>query len=915
MEKVSVIVTSYNHELYIEQCIKSIFKQTHTNIELIIIDDGSKDSSPTLLKNLVEQSPFEQTKLIIQENKGACISRNKGLDLATGDYILMVDSDNFLDENYIQSGVETLRKTGKDIAYFSLKSAETGEIINDVPEFNIDYFGLVNFIDTCAVIRSSVINNHRFDLYLNRLFMQDYDFFMGLVSKGAVPVKVNGTYLNYRVLPNSVGNLGDNIEKRKEWFEVYRYIKGKYPNIGGGLTLNLADSFNDLYEHYKQAEQQVNNLNNEIKDNLITIGKLHAQVHDKNVHIANIEALNNQILNSKIWFVGRLVTFPIRKLKLLNRKSKTALRVYRMSGIRGLLAAAKHKTNPNEQNYEVSFKHWLSTTEKEYLLKTKLSQLTFEYTPLISILIPVYNVEKKWLEKCIMSIENQWYDNWEICIADDASTNQETIDYLNTLKNNPKYKIVFREKNGHISEATNSALEIASGDYIALVDNDDTLMPNALYEMVAAINENPDLAMIYSDEDKIDENENRFDAHFKPDWSPSLILNQNYVSHLGVYKTDISRKIGGFRKGFEGCQDHDFVLRFTEQIDEKQIKHIPKILYHWRAISSSTASNGNQKDYAFDNGIRMIEETLDRRRISGRVSRGKYPGLYNVEYDVIGNPLVSIIIPTRNGFDDLKKCVDSIIDVSTYDNYEIVIADNGSDDENVLELFNYYKEKLNTKFKVVRLDMPFNYSRINNLAALEANGSYFLFLNNDTTVISPNWIETMLSFAQYEKYGCIGAKLWYPDNTIQHGGVVLGTGGVAGHSFLNSTKDDPGYFSRLYTDYNYTAVTAACLMISKIDFEKVKGFDENLEVAFNDVDLCIRVHELGRYNVWAHNVELYHYESKSRGLEDTPEKIKRFNGEINKMKAKHSQILQNDPAYNINLSLNHAPFTIVGREN
>ena len=262
------------------------------------------------------------------------------------------------------------------------------------------------------------------------------------------------------------------------------------------------------------------------------------------------------------------------------------------------------------------------------------------------------------------------------------------LSILKSLQNNSKYHIIFRKNNGHISEATNSALDIAKGEYIALLDNDDTLMPNALYEVVKVLNENPNIAMIYSDEDKIDENDIRFDAHFKPDWSPSLILNQNYVSHLGVYRTDISRNIGGFRKGFEGCQDHDFVLRFVECIKDNQIKHIPKILYHWRAISTSTAANGNQKEYAFDNGIKMIEETLARRNISGTVTKGKYPGLYNIQYDVIGNPLVSIIIPTRNGYDDLKKCVDSIINTSTYNNYEIIIADNGSDDPNI---FNYLK--------------------------------------------------------------------------------------------------------------------------------------------------------------------------------------------------------------------------------
>ncbi len=311
--------------------------------------------------------------------------------------------------------------------------------------------------------------------------------------------------------------------------------------------------------------------------------------------------------------------------------------------------------------------------------------------------------------------------------------------------------------------------------------------------------------------------------------------------------------------------------------------------------------------------MKAVQEALDRRKIKAFVKKGKYPGVYDVQYELIEEARVSIVIPTRNGYEDLKTCVDSIIDKSSYSNYEIVIADNGSDDPKMQELFSYYRELLGDRFKNVLLDMPFNYSRINNLAVEASTGKYLLFLNNDTSIISPNWIETMLGFCQFDRVGCVGAKLWYMDDTIQHGGVIVGLGGVAGHTFLNAGKDDPGYFSRLYTDYNYSAVTAACLMISRDDFRLVDGFDETLEVAFNDIDLCLRVKALGRDNVWAHDAQLYHYESKSRGYEDTPEKVKRFNREIEKMQVRYGKSLLQDPAYNENFSLNAAPFTVIGR--
>lgn len=551
----------------------------------------------------------------------------------------------------------------------------------------------------------------------------------------------------------------------------------------------------------------------------------------------------------------------------------------------------------------IDYAEWISRHEKPDLKEQRKEAQGFAYRPLISILMPVYNVEIKWLEKCIDSVLDQTYDHWELCISDDASTDPAIRKCLESYQaKDDRIKVVFRQENGHISLATNSALEMAEGEFIALLDNDDELPPFALYEVAKVLNIHPELDLIYSDEDKIDADGNRFDPHFKADWSPDTLMGNNYISHLGVYRTSIVKKLGGFRKGYEGSQDYDLVLRVTEQIPADHIYHIDRVLYHWRTIPGSTASNGEAKSYIYDSGVKALTDALSRRNIKGSVRPGRISGFYEIAYDVLQEDLVSVIIPTKNGYEDLKTCVDSIIEKTSYPNYEIIIADNGSTDPKMQELFAEYKHQLKDRFIVELIDIPFNYSRINNLAAEKANGKYFLFLNNDTEVIEPDWMTAMVSYAQFDRIGCVGAKLFYPDDTTQHAGVLLGIGGVAGHALNNYDRTHCGYFGRLVIDVNYLAVTAACMMVKAADFNAVNGFDETLEVAFNDVDLCLKVYELGRYNVYAHQAELYHFESKSRGYEDTPEKQRRFAGEIKKMQDKWPSYIAHDPFYNDNLT-------------
>ena len=588
-------------------------------------------------------------------------------------------------------------------------------------------------------------------------------------------------------------------------------------------------------------------------------------------------------------------------------KAKKGFKYMAKNGISHTIQRAKIEKLRNQASYP----NWLARNEVLDIEAMTQEIATFHYQPKISIAMPVYNVEEKWLRLCIDSILNQVYTNWELCMADDASTDPNVKKILTEYQQlDERIRVVFREQNGQISEATNSALAIATGEFVALLDNDDELAINAFYEVVKVLNENPELDLIYSDEDKIDMDGNRSDPAFKPDWSPDLLLGTNYISHLGVYRRSILEEIGGFRKGYEGSQDYDLVLRFTEKTTKERIKHIPKVLYYWRMLPTSTAVDQGSKGYAFEAGLRAVQDALVRRGINGHATHGAANGLYDVYYDIESEKLVSIIIPTKNGYKDVQRCVSSIIEKTTYQNYEIIMADNGSTDPKMHELYAEFEQQLPGRFFVESIDIPFNFSTINNRAAKKAHGEYLLFLNNDTEVITENWLTLMVSFAQQERIGCVGAKLLYPNNTVQHAGVILGLGGVAGHGHYGYPHGDLGYFGRLAINVNYSAVTAACLLMKKADFDAVGGFEEAFTVAFNDVDLCLKVQALGRDNVWLHEAELYHFESQTRGYDDKGKKKKRFEQEKVMMEEKWGPLIENDPFYNPNLTRDIPNFSL-----
>ncbi len=534
----------------------------------------------------------------------------------------------------------------------------------------------------------------------------------------------------------------------------------------------------------------------------------------------------------------------------------------------------------------------------------------FGYKPLISVIMPTYNTPEWFLREAIDSVLEQVYPHWELCIADDASPAPHVKQILDQYcAKDSRIKVVYRQQNGHISAASNSALELATGEFIALLDHDDLLTPDALYEVVLLLNRHPEADMIYSDEDKVNEKGKLIGPFFKPDWSPDSFFSRMYTCHLGVYRRELINQISGFRLGYEGSQDYDLVLRFTEKTD--RIFHLPKILYHWRMHPGSAAGGAQAKPYAYEAGKRALQDAINRRGESGKVEAVPgFLGNFIVRYNIFDYKLVSIIIPTKDLGETLDKCLESIFTKSLYPHYEVILIDNGSVEEYTNNVIEKWSIQEADRFRSYRLDIPFNFSTLNNYAVNQAKGDYLLFLNNDTEVISPDWIDAMVEQAQRASIGAVGSLLLYSDNTIQHAGVILGVGGIANHSHRGFSSVDPGYFSYIKCLNNVSAVTGACLMCRREVFEEIGGFDETLAVAYNDVDLCLKMLNLGYKNIYLPHVILYHHESKSRGYEDTPKKQKRLRQEIEIITHRWQKFINNDPYYNPHLSKTKCDYSI-----
>ena len=600
-----------------------------------------------------------------------------------------------------------------------------------------------------------------------------------------------------------------------------------------------------------------------------------------------------------------------QKIKdLMNMETvRVAMDFWKDNGLKALILKSRHKLQGIDNDYDYSEWYELTKPSEEELAAQKKEH--FDYEPKLSIVIPAYKTPERYLKEMLQSIKEQTYTNWEVCVADGSPKGESSERVLKKFAElDKRFKYVILGENKGISGNTNAAMDMATGDFIVLADHDDTISPNALYECVKAMNLDPEIDVIYSDEDKLDmDGKALFDPHFKPDFNPDLLTSVNYICHLFVVNRDLVDAVGGFRQEFDGAQDYDFIFRCTEAA--RKIYHIPKVLYHWRCHQNSTASNPESKMYAFEAGARAIKAHFERLGIGVEsVEKGVDYGIYHTRFVLNGEPLVSVIIPNKDHHQDLDLCIRSLMEKGTYKNLEFIVIENNSTEE---ATFSYY-EQIQKEFpnvKVVTWKEGFNFSAINNFGVQFAKGEYLLFLNNDTEIIEKDVIQEMLGYCQREEVGAVGARLLYQDDTIQHAGVVVGFGGIAGHTFIGLHRAENSYFHRAMCAQDYSAVTAACLMTKRSLFDQAGGFTEELAVAFNDIDFCMKIRSLGKLVVYNPYALLYHYESKSRGLEDTPEKVARFNREIAIFAKRWPDILKNgDPYYNPNLTLRKSNFAL-----
>lgn len=651
-----------------------------------------------------------------------------------------------------------------------------------------------------------------------------------------------------------------------------------------------------------------------IKDLEIQILSEQISLKNKIIDIKNKKILKkNQVITRKNHEILSLkkstswkITKPIRLLssglKLL-RKFTPKSQKFNLTNISDQL---------NNNNFDKNnFKEWTKlydemTDEKRSAIRTLIKNL--DSSPKISVILPTYNANADWLVEAVQSIQNQLYTNWELCIADDASTNNDIKLTLQTLaKQDERIKLVLRETNGHISASSNSAIKLATGDWLALFDHDDILPEDALFWVADAIVKNPNAGIVYSDECTINNLGDRVGHYFKCDWNYDLFLSHNLISHLGVYRRDLVSQVSGFRIGLEGSQDHDLALRVVELLKPEQIIHIPRVLYHWRIHSGSTASDISAKPYALNAGVKAIQDHLDRQKIKAKVSYTNFHQ-YRVQYEIPNKePLVSIIIVNCNNLLTLQKCLLSILKNTTYSNYEILLIDNNIKDNPTLE---YFRKISNLKnIRILKDDRQFNYAALNNTAVKEANGEFILLLKDDTEVITPDWLTEMVSIAIQPGVGAVGARLLYPNNTLQHAGVIFGIGDVAGYSHRLAHKDSSGYLGRAKVAQSISAVLATCLLVSKKIYQDAGSLDEiNLYSKYYDLDFCLTLTQKGYRNIWTPYAELYNHASELSNTDHSS--VEQETLEKSFLKSKWGNKLLEDPYYSLNLTLDSEDFTL-----
>lgn len=910
---VSILIRSTDRET-LQQTLNSVAAQSYDAIEVWVV---AATPSHQPLPAQIGRFPlhFVATTEALSRTQAA----NKALELAQGERLLFLDDDDWITPTHVAVLVQALKDNPTYKAAYSQAQAvdssgqDLEEALMGMP-YDRSMLLSGNFMVMHSVLFDVAMRQLgcRFDEQLD--LFEDWDFWLQ-VSRHTDFLFVPKPSAIYRIHQSS------GVHAQMRFVDAsYQIIYRKWCKLWTDEQVSQLMTRNWEYKENTIALAQTQSSLEKVNIDLSHAHDELIQTSEKLVQSQHVQqGLQNSLdalMQSRSWRwtqkLRSLGTIARRVRQLLRQQGgvlhalKKTASVLLKQGPQGVVSAVQRAA---DQSF--SYADWIAQNEAPSHLYRQLKEKSssWQYQPLVSVVMPTYNSPLHFLAQAIESVQAQVYPHWELCIADDASTNPEVQAFLTeAAQKDTRISIVLRSQNGHISESSNSALEIAKGEWVALLDHDDLLHPMALYELVSTLQSHPEAQIVFSDEDKIDETGQRFGPYFKTDYNPELMWAQNMISHLGCYKKSTLDAIGGFRKGFEGSQDYDLALRVIQRSKPHQIVHISRVLYHWRAIIGSTALAPNEKPYAETASRKALVEHLAALQIPVSVEPAPDLSYMNRVRPLLQkpDPLISLLIPTKDGIDLLKQCIQSVQQKSSYKFYEILVVNNNSQ---LPESQTYFDQLKREGIRVLDYPHAFNFSAINNFAAREARGEYLCLMNNDIEVQSSGWMEEMLSFAQLDHAGAVGARLWYPGHQgLQHGGVVVGLGGVAGHAHVGLKKNEKGYFGRAVLHHRCSAVTAACLMIKKSTYFAVGGMDEQIAVAFNDVDFCLRLGDAGYHCVYTPSAELIHHESATRGDDLSDENRNRFMGEEAFMKARWGERLNQDPFFSPNLSFSHTDF-------
>lgn len=912
---VSLLIRSIDRKT-LNETLASVAQQTYPNIEVLVVA-AVPGHQPLDGANSLGKVRLVTTELALHRAAAA----NKALDLAQGVYALFLDDDDWISPEHISTLVKSLQEApDMAVAYSRTQVVEAGKAASDCAVMGLPFDGLRllagNWMPLHSVLFSLRLRELgcRFDEQLD--LYEDWDFWLQ-AARHTPFLYVPVVSAFYRIHDSS-GVHGQAMFHGAAAQKIYKKWRHLWTEAQMSVLMSRVWQHEDLSTVLQASQAEASQRQQDVNALRLTAQTLIRKQED--LSAAHALALED-IFSSRSWRLTAPLRKTVHRMQQWIQAVKSAGRVFvtglsslhklpallRQQGVRGLLRRLE-----SELDQGASYLQWIAQNEPSEADRVKMGERIQNWThqPLVSVLVPTYNSPLNYLKEAVDSVQAQVYPHWELCIADDASTDPEVATYLRELAlKDARVVVTFREKNGHISASSNSALASARGDWVALLDHDDRLHPLALFHVVEALQSNPDAHIIYSDEDKIDAHGLRFGPYFKGEFNRELMWAQNMISHLGCYRRDALLEITGFRLGFEGSQDYDLALRVIERCRPDQVVHVPHVLYHWRAIVGSTALAPDQKPYADLASRRALREHLERVGISADVEPAPaIPNMNRVRPKLpVQLPLVSILIPTRDRVQLLKTCIESIQGMTAYPHYEIVVVDNGSTESDSL----FYLDSLVQQgIKVIRDSRPFNFSALNNLAASNAQGDFLCLMNNDIEIVTGDWLNEMLSFADLPGIGAVGAKLWYPNvqDGLQHAGVVIGMGGVAGHAHVGLARGQVGYFGRIALHHRLMAVTAACLLTRKVHYLQVGGLDESIAVAFNDVDFCLRLHEAGLACVMTPYAEMIHHESASRGDDLSAAQRDRFMAEEKFMHERWGDRLQNDKFFSPNLSLAHPDF-------